>query len=144
MSHVTPIKLEVNPDPVITQQMCDDMGWKFVKQSTYKWYGQFMGDYPLPEGFTAKDLGKCEYAVRISGANYEVGLARNPKTGEYQFLWDFWSSGGLQAKLGKNAGLLKQAYGMARAKVACKNKQFVKRFYEQPAPAGKRKLVIEV
>lgn len=33
-----------------------------------------VGDYPLPLGFTVKDMGKCHHAVGFPGIAYEVGI----------------------------------------------------------------------
>jgi len=78
-------------------------------QTTYKWFGRYIGDYPLPEGMTEADLGTCEHAIRVPGAAYEVGVRR--KDNGFDLLWDFWPSGGLEKKIGKNGGKLKQSYG---------------------------------
>ena len=89
-----------------------------------------MGDYPLPVGFKKEELGRCYHAIQIPGASYEIGVVQ--KDNEWKLLWDFYSSGGLQQKLGKEAGLLKQAYSMASTKVtARKNKRTC---FLRPAP----------
>jgi len=109
MSHVARIELDVR-DLSALKEACRDMGLEFVAgQTTYKWFGRYMGDHPLPEGMTEADLGKCEHAIRVPGAAYEVGVRR--KDNGFELLWDFWHSGGLERKLGKNGGRLKQAYG---------------------------------
>lgn len=144
MSHVTTIKCHEKYDLPSLRQMCQDMGWQWMEgQRTYRWYGQFMGDYPLPTGFTQSELGHCEHAIRIPGANYEIGVIQ--KDGEWKLLWDFYSSGGLQGKLGQEAGLLKQAYNQARTTVVARQNR--KRFYRRPAPThmkGWKKMVVEV
>ena len=144
MSHVSTIEVADVFDIPSLKQMCEDMGWEFLEgQTTYKWYGNYMGDYPLPVGFTKEDLGKCEHAIRIPGANYEIGVAKNNK-GELKLLWDFWSSGGLQNKLGKNAGILKQAYTIAKGKVAARKKGFFFKEKKSPRGVGWRRLAVEV
>ncbi len=105
------------------------LGLELVKgQTTYKWYGRHVGDFPLPAGFKASELGKCEHAIRIPGAKgaYEIGVVkrRDGKPG-YQLLWDFWEGGfGLQEKIGETGGLLKQAYAIAAAKKQMLRKGF--------------------
>jgi len=86
-------------------------------QKNYKWYGTHVGDYPVPEGFTKEDLGKCDHALSIpqtednSGRAYEVGVVEN-KTGKgYTLLWDFWQGGfGLRQKIGDNGIQLQKEY----------------------------------
>src|SRR5678815_3137009 len=62
-------------------------------QKTYEWYGRSVGDYPLPDGFTAKDLGKCEHAIRLAGTEYEIGVVPKKHGGGYTLLYDFWGPG---------------------------------------------------
>lgn len=142
MSHVTTIQLEERWDLPTLKQMCRDQGWVWQEgQRTYRWYGQFMGDYPLPEGFTKNDLGRCDHAIKIPGASYEIGVVK--KAGEWKLLWDFWESGGLPRKLGRHAGLLKRSYGMAKTRVTAS--QHRKRCYQRPAKQkGWKRLVVEI
>lgn len=120
MSHVTTMELEIK-DLEALKDACKMLGLEFVVgQKTFKWYGVHVGDYPLPTGFTKEDMGKCIHAIRIPGnpSSYEIGVAerRDGQTG-YVLLWDFWAGGfGLQEKVGKEGGLMKQAYAIARAK----------------------------
>lgn len=87
---------------------------ELIQDSNYKWFGSFVGDSPLPDGFTKDELGKCVYKLRVKGnANaYEVGVVRS-KThpGEWELLFDFWQGGyGLIEKIGEGGKKLKQAY----------------------------------
>lgn len=97
------------------EQAAKDCGLELVKgQNRYRWYGHSVGDYPMPEGFTEADLGKCDHALRIPGNNsaYEVGVVKN-KNGQpgYTLLWDFWQNGyGLVSKVGTNGDTLKDRY----------------------------------
>lgn len=144
MSHVTTIETHEVYNLAALKQMCRDMGWEWQEgQVAYRWYGQFMGGYPLPAGFKAEELGRCDHAIRIPGARYEIGVVR--RDGEWKLLWDFYSAGGLQQRLGKDAGLLKQSYSMASTRVAArKNKRTC---FLRPAPAhleGWKRLVVSV
>lgn len=144
MSHVTTIDMEENYDLDALEQMCIDNPelFEFVEnQKTYKWYGTHIGDYPIPEGFTKEDMGKCDHAIRVKGASYEIGIVKKGNT--YKLLWDFWSSGGLGRALGKNAERLKQAYRLAKVKTTCKKHR--KRYWEKPAKeAGWRRIMIKI
>ena len=112
MSHVAKIELEIQ-DLETLKQACQRLNLEFVEnQETYRWYGKYMGDSPLPEGFTPEDLGKCHHAIRVEGASYEIGVLH--RQGKYQLLWDSWQSGGLERVLGPGAGRLKQAYAIER------------------------------
>jgi hypothetical protein len=112
MSHVSKIELEIK-DLDTLKAACERLNLEFVpNQRTYKWYGEHVGDYPLPQGFSIEDMGKCDHAIMVPGASYELGVVhRNRK---YTLLWDFYSSGGLERVLGKGGGKLKQAYAVER------------------------------
>jgi len=86
-------------------------------QGTYRWWGRSVGDYPIPEGFKASDLGKCEHAIQFPGITYEVGIVKNPKGEGYVFIADFWDSA-LRKTCGNHGTLLKQAYTVEKTKRA--------------------------
>jgi hypothetical protein len=114
MSHIAKIELEIT-DLATLKLACERLGLEFMeKQTTYSWYGTLIGDTPLPEGITTSDLGKCDHAIRVPGAQYEIGIVKRDR--KYILLWDFWHQGGLEQKLGKNAGRLKQAYTIERVR----------------------------
>jgi hypothetical protein len=114
MSHVATINMEVK-DLESLKAAAKQLGLEFVlNQKTYRWWGRSVGDYPLPYGFTAADLGHCDHAIRIPGNDraYEIGVVKR-KDGKpgYQLLWDFYQGGyGLQEKVGENAKLLTREY----------------------------------
>lgn len=119
MSHVVSIRCKIK-DLDALEKAAKSLGLDFVKQATYRWWGHSVGDYPLPAGFTTKDLGKCEYAIKIPKNNhaYEVGVVPSKTTaGEYELLFDFYAGGqGLMAKIGKDASLLTQQYKIETAR----------------------------
>jgi hypothetical protein len=122
MSHVATIELEIR-DLEALKAACRVLGLEFVAgQRTYRWYGRHVGDYPLPQGFTPEDLGKCEHAIRVPGnaQAYEIGVvARRDGRPGWTLLWDFWQGGfGLEEKVGKHADRLKQAYALEAARRA--------------------------
>ena len=58
MSHVAVIKLELKNLEAL-KTACKNLGLKFNEgQKKYNWYGRSVGDYALPNGYEAKDLGK--------------------------------------------------------------------------------------
>lgn len=120
MSHVVDMNLEIK-DLEALEKAAKSLGLEFLKnKKNYKWFGKHVGDYPIPEGFTVKDLGHCDHTLVIPGATkaYEIGVVKR-KDGKpgYQLLWDFWQGGfGLREKIGKDGGRLKQAYSVQVAK----------------------------
>lgn len=131
MSHVATIDIEIRDLPAL-EQACKRLGLELMRdQKIYRWYGTHVGDYPIPEGFTKDDLGKCEHAIRIAGltdsaragsglkeAPYEIGVIgrRDGKPG-YTLLYDFFAGGmGMEKHVGDNeCSKLKQAYAIAIA-----------------------------
>jgi hypothetical protein len=113
MSHVTTIDPHEHYELPALKQMCRNQGWEFVEnQKTFQWYN---------------GAGECEHAIRIPGAKYEIGVVREGN--KWQLLHDEWYSGGLREHLyngesDKNAGLLKQAYGIAKAQLTCVGKSW--------------------
>ena len=104
MSHVSQIEIEIK-DITALQAACTRLGliWK-ENQRSYKWYGRWVGDYPLPENVTVEDLGKCLHAIEVPGASYEVGVTM--VNGKLTLLWDFYRAGGLEQVIGINAEFL--------------------------------------
>jgi len=134
MSHIAKIELDIN-DLETLRTACERLGLEFIENQTrYKWYGSWVGDTPLPEGITIEDLGKCDHAIRVPGAQYEIGIVR--KDQKYMLLWDFWHYGGLEQKIGKNARRLKQAYAVERVRKEAKLKGH--RICEQKTSQGIR------
>ena len=125
MSHVAKIKAEIK-DLKALKNTCDRMGWEFKEgQKTYKWFGTHIGDYPIPEGFTRNDLGKCDHAISVPGCKYEIGVVKsktNPKT--YELLWDFYDSGIKNAMGGPTAPRLVQAHALEAGKIAARKKGY--------------------
>jgi hypothetical protein len=122
MSHITKIDIEVT-DLAALKAACRRLGFVFVEgRKTYKWYGRLVGDAPLPEGLSIEDLGRCDHAIGVPGAEYEIGV--RAKIGGFRLLWDSYQRGGLEQKVGKGAGLLKQAYGIEKAKIEARRKGY--------------------
>jgi len=120
VSHVATIDLEIK-DLDCLIMAASDCGLEQRHQSTYKWYGHHVGDYPMPEGFTADELGKCDFALGVKGNTkaYEIGCVK--RGGKWTLLWDFWNGGyGLQDKVGPGCCKLKQHYAKHVALKKCK------------------------
>jgi hypothetical protein len=119
MSHVISMKVKIN-DLECLARAAKRCGLELVKdQKTYKWWGRSVGDYPIPAGFTAQDLGKCDHAIRIPGNShsYEIGVVKNKTGPGYVLLFDFYGQEKtLIPKVGKNGELLEMAYAVEIAK----------------------------
>lgn len=139
MSHIAKIELEIN-DIETLKLACERLGLQFQEnQQTYRWYGSWVGDTPLPEGITIDQLGICDHAIHVPGAQYEIGVVRRDQ--KYILLWDYWERGGLEEKLGRNASWLKQAYAVERVRKEARIKGY--RVCEQKMNQGIR-LVLRV
>ena len=111
ISHVATINVEIKSLDDL-ESAARSLGLELVRgQQTYRWYGKSVGDYPLPVGFTAEELGRCDHAIRVplsvTGADrcYEIGVVkrRDGKPG-YQLLWDFFDGGRCQFAVGDCCG----------------------------------------
>ncbi len=126
MSHVTTIESEERYDIPTLMRMCADEGWEFMEgKLNHRSY------HPNQA---------CGHVVRVPGADYEIGVVM--EDGEWRLKWDSYGPGGLQAKLGNNGGLLKQAYGMAKTRMVASSHR--RRCYQRPAQQkGWTRLVID-
>jgi len=108
MSHVATIAIEIRSLDALKAAV-KELGCEWREgQTTYKWYGRSVGDYPMPKGMTAEMLGKCSHVIKVPGVNYEVGVVKLPN-GSYTLAYDFYGYDGsehdghkLLAKFGKN------------------------------------------
>ena len=112
------------------QIACKALGLEFRKdQKQFKWYGRHVGDYPVPEGFTKEDMGKCDHAIAIpnNSSAYQVGVCKaRDKKGGWTLLWDFWSGGkGLQAKIGDGGARLLEEYAATRAERVLRSQGYI-------------------
>jgi hypothetical protein len=127
MSHVSTLSIQVS-DVDAFEAACRECGVELLReQKTFKTYGG--------------SRNPCDMAV-VDVANpnaYEIGLVRNA-AGKYEVKTDEWEND-LQKKVGKNAGLLLQHYGIGAAKrVAIKQGMQVR---EHKLPDGRIRLVCE-
>lgn len=122
MSHISRIEVRID-DLEALKEDCVKLGFQFMEgQTTYKWYGRWVGETPLPEGISENDLGKCDHAIIVPDCEYEIGVVKRENS--YILLWDSWYRGGLKKKIGKNAGILKQAYSVERIRREARKKAY--------------------
>ena len=106
MSHISKIELEVK-DLGVLGQACTQLGMQLLRgQSTYKWYGE---------------KAQCDHAIKVPGANYEIGVIKND--GKYELHCDFYDSN-IEKVTGRNGGLLKQAYVVAKTRIEARRKGY--------------------
>lgn len=106
MSHISKIELKVR-DLGILGQACTRLGLKLIKgQQTFKWYGQD---------------AQCDHAIRVPGANYEIGVLN--KGGIYELNCDFYDRN-MEKVIGRNGGLLRQAYAVEKTKIEARKKGY--------------------
>jgi hypothetical protein len=107
MSHISKIELQVK-DLGALGQACHRLELELIKgQNTFKWYG-------------AED-GKCDHAIRVPGANYEIGVIRSGNAFELQC--DYFDAA-IGKAIGQTGGLLKQAYAVERTKAEARRKGY--------------------
>ncbi len=119
MSHISKIELEVNNLGTLAQA-CSRLGLMLIKdQKTFKWYG--------------REDGQCDHAIKVPGANYEIGVLKAGNVFELQC--DYYDSG-IEKTIGRNGGLLKQAYAAERTKAEARRKGYT--VIEKATPQGIR------
>lgn len=119
MSHIATVKTKIM-DLEALKAACRELGAEFKQgQKTYAWYGERIGNDPLPEGMRIEDLGKCDHAIHVPGVRYEIGIV---KVGNhFKLAYDFYGYDGcsdrhdghkLQEKFGVECGKLVQSYAV--------------------------------
>ena len=69
MSHISKIELVIHSLRDL-KEACRQLGFEFmVNQKSFKWYGRWVGDTPIPEGINIEDIGKCDHAIRLLDVN---------------------------------------------------------------------------
>ena len=106
MSHISKIELEVN-DLGMLAQACSRLGLDLVNsQKTFKWYGQ---------------PGQCDHAIKVPDARYEIGV--KAVDDRFELLCDYYDRN-LEKVIGKQGGLLKQAYAVEKTKLEARRKGY--------------------
>ncbi len=117
MSHICEVELEIK-DLDCLAVAAQSLGLELVRDKrTFKWYGQWVGNYPMPTGFQKSEMGHCKHAIRVvgNGRAYEIGVVmrRDGKRG-FTLHFDPWNGGfGLMEIVGQDAQKLLQAYSRA-------------------------------
>ena len=110
MSHISKVEVEIQSLEDL-KAACKQLGFQFCEgQKTHTWYGTARAS--VSENNTETDLGKCDHAIKVPKCKYEIGIVKNGN--HFSLLWDSYYTGGLEKRIGKDAGLLKQAYSVQR------------------------------
>lgn len=152
MSHVVAIKTAFN-DAEALRSAFDALGFDVSEAESYRWWGYSVGDYPVPEGFTAAELGRCHFKATQRGATsggYEAGIidkeqlpanhpARSAYPGRYIVQYDFFDQT-LAKKLGsEGAPHLCQRYAVEVARAQLRRKGY--QLTEERQPDGRIRVV---
>jgi hypothetical protein len=122
MSHISRISILIRGLDVL-EKACVELGCKLIRgQKHYAWYGEWVGDTPMPEGVRIEDLGKCEHIIQVPRADYEIGVIRVDD--HYELIYDYWHPGGIETVLGEGLSKLKQAYAVESTKRLAAKKGF--------------------
>ena len=106
MSHISKIELEVK-DLGVLSQACTRLGVEFIReQKQFKWYG---------------NTALCDHVIKVPGANYEIGVIK--ANGRYELNCDFYDRR-IEKVIGRQGGLLKQAYAVAKTKIEARRKGY--------------------
>lgn len=135
MSHVSTIEIEIT-DLHCLKMACQRLGLEFREnQREYVWYGRLVQPdrYPLPEGITEKDLGKCHHAIHIPNASYEIGIVQQGT--KFILLADTWDTR-LKNAIGEHGGIIKQAYSICKTIQEARRRNY--RVIEQKTATGIR------
>jgi len=101
MSHITKVGAKIGRKDL-----------QFLKKACKAFNAQFVEGQTTFESYYGKN--KCNHAIKVSGASYEIGVVQNGDHFELQM--DNYSSGRLSDKVGNNAGDLLQRMSAEKAK----------------------------
>ena len=125
MSHVVAIETEIR-DLAALRAACEELGLTFNEGKTsYNWWGRHVGDFPLPAGLSAEQLGYCDHAISVPDTEYEIGLIQDSISGSYRLVFDFFGTGEkIINKLGRRCEKLIQMYGVRKTTMEAERRGF--------------------
>lgn len=145
-SHVTKLDVVIK-DLDALKAACKRLGLDLRAQSTYRWYGRYVGDYAAGmeamknelqirdkngvfQPMKVEDLGRCDYAIHLNNDAYEIGCIEQPD-GTFRLVWDFWQGGrGMQNVAGLDCKNLVGEYTLEVARNAAQSQNWM---YEETA-----------
>ena len=106
MSHIVKIELEVK-DLSVLKTACKRLGLEFLEGKTeFRWY---------------VDTATCAHVIRVPGAEYEIGVQKLGS--RYELQCDYFDPN-IEQRIGKNGGLLKQAYAIEKTRAEARRKGY--------------------
>jgi len=106
MSHISKIELEVK-DLAVLSQACARLGLTLIRgRKHFKWYGK---------------SAPCDHTIKVPEAMYEIGVIKQKE--RYELNCDFYDNN-IQKAVGRQGGLLKQAYAVAKTKIEARRKGY--------------------
>lgn len=121
MSHVADCDIHIKDLDALEQALKHIPGAHLMRgQKTHMWFGRFMNDWNSQNAAANRrdpeTFGKCDHAIRLDGAEYEIGLCQEAD-GTFTPVYDSWGDG--QKLVKKFGGLqlpkLKDEYAAAVA-----------------------------
>jgi hypothetical protein len=89
------------------------------------------------------EMGRSEHAIVFPGAKWDVGIVQEAN-GTYRARWDTYSGGGgINAFVGKDGGLLSQAYAVEATKRAARRKGLLVKETRGEGGSIKLKLLVQ-
>ncbi|SRR6266542_744231 len=145
LSHVAAVATEIS-DLTALRAACNELGLQFMEgQTTYAWFGQWVGDYhgedaAYKQGIDPSEYGKCSHAIKVPGSTYEIGV-KKLANGNHTLIYDFYGPGRkIMEKLGKGCEKLVQHYGLNKAQMIARAKGLITQ--RKPLLNGDIKLVV--
>jgi hypothetical protein len=154
MSHVTDVRLKIR-DLDALREACEHLGLELREgQTTYAWWGTFVGDSRDYGQHDPKKFGHSEHAIRIKGDNpkmgssgpWEIGVVKAADGDGYDLLYDAYGSAGqrLTNAVGPNVNHLRKEYATANAMAQARKRLGPKGWTTEriDLPTGKVKLKV--
>ena len=117
MSHVSNVELTVTDLDALQYAVAQTDGLTWCEgQKDYQWYGKWMHDFhgsaaAVDNGFDPSDFGKSEHAIKVEGAEYEIGVVKNPTGDGYRLIYDNYASGKqIAERYGSGLETIKNSY----------------------------------
>lgn len=108
MSHIQTIEVNIT-DLQALKNTCKKLGLEFKQgQNSFKWY---------------RGTDKCDHAISVPGANYEIGVLKNGDRKGYTLQVDYYDRK-VTEKIGQLGGLFKQRYALEKAKIEALKKGY--------------------
>lgn len=99
MSHLVTSSVIITDLDCLKRAVANIKGLRWHEKKTYAWFGQLVGESKRQDevaaalGVNKTDFGKCEAAISVEGAGYEIGVMKRKDGKGYSLAWDYWGPG---------------------------------------------------